>query len=142
MGVLNSKIDENVYIHQSPQSKYFLVEPNKIFEKFKSRSTLESNPQPIPDSGYFISTVAAVRDAIIKHKNFSNGFREIMKTAVKNRVMGLEVRDMICVPNMKAVDVVKPSRKHHETHNEIISSFNRHRSQILNRQMLVKYTVL
>ena len=41
-----------------------------------------SNPQPIPDDAYFISTVVQVRDAIIKRENLSIGFRNIMKMAV------------------------------------------------------------
>lgn len=61
---------------------------------------------------------------------------------LKNRIMGLDIQNMICVPNTKAVDVIKLSRKYQETHDKIISWFNRHHSQILNRQMLVKYTVL
>jgi len=40
------------------------------------------NSQPIPDDAYFISTVAQVRDTIIKRENFSIGFCNIMKMAV------------------------------------------------------------
>jgi len=60
-----------------------------------------SNPQPIPDDAYFISTVAQVRDAIIKRENFSIGFRNIMKTAVKERVLNyhLKIRNYI-VPRL------------------------------------------
>ena len=82
MGALNSKIDEIDIVHKAPQLNLLQWHSLRLLRNFKPWSFPDSNLQPILGDAYFTLAVAWVHDTIIKHQNFSVGFRNIMKTAV------------------------------------------------------------